>query len=258
MDRDYKGNQVSVRVHTMPFVTKTGGKQLQGTIKRNLMEFDELIGLASNHHTGFSNAQLAGTWETFIDEIQTQLQQGNGVVLRGIGRLYIKCTGVQANDKPTPADIDGFTVGFMVDRNLDKFVSKLTVDEVTLDAHVDPVIKDFYNENKVNNKTANKYELEDKCTVVLRGSNLKMEGTDSGIWLAPWNGTAIDPDTSMWLPVNLNTLSNNTGGVLRFQVPDISTASGKSYKAVVKTRSTTRAAESIMLQAESVNVCTVK
>lgn len=252
MERKANGEQVSVRVHTNPILNKDGKRSLSGIVTRNHMDIDALVKKAVERNPGMGAAALAHAAEVIFDEVHYQIKAGNTVSIRDLGTLYIGVTGVVSRDgKPTGADIKGFTVRFTPDSVLKEDVNTLVVDRVTLD-ETTPTIK------TVVNTSTNTTELEDKCTVCVEGSNLKLEGTDSSIWLALYNGTDIDPDTSTWLKVNAKTLFYNQPARLLFQVPDISTCSGKSYKVVVRTRNVTRAGTSVLLEAISPVVVTVK
>lgn len=223
--REEANGRVSVKLQPNP-LNKSDSAQYYGRVTRVTYSNKNLLDMVAEELPDMSIGRITDVMTAYTAVLQRTLANGCACKFGTLGTFYIASKGTteSANGKTD------LTVKFTPEKNLYDAVQKIEIAEssyaapkVTIDSITDIA------------RNVSDGALKQGTSVSIRGNNLRIGGTESGIWCAPVDdeGKFMD-DGSNWKEVAQDFFTNTSKNLV-FALPEGLEAETK-YCFVLKTR----------------------
>ncbi|MCH5289792.1 MAG: DUF4469 domain-containing protein [Treponema sp.] len=218
--------RVAVRLQKNQFA-RDGQESFYGKVERHTYTAQNIIDLMMQKLPLMDAGTVASVLNAYTSTVVDALAAGNAAKFGELGTFYIAGKGVVDSESGKPT----LTVKFTPSQKLKDAVQNV---EVASSGYVEPCGAISGITDVTTGKTDGSLTMGG--SVLANGTNLKVGGADSGIWLAPVgeNGRLSD-DEGDWVKVE-TALVYNLPSKLLFALP-ASAAAGR-YRIVVRTRYT--------------------
>lgn len=222
--QEQANGRVAVKLQKNQFA-KDGAETFYGKVERRTHSAQNILDAMARSLPFVDLGTAASVLNAYANIVLESLAAGNAVKFGELGTFYIAGKGTVADAGGKPA----LTVKFTPSQLLKDAVQNV---EIASSEYVEPSGAISGITDVATGRTDGSLTLGG--SVLVEGTNLKVGGTDSGIWLAPLgeNGRLSD-DEGGWVKVE-TALVYNLPSKLLFTLPASATA-GK-YRIVVRTR----------------------
>lgn len=240
--REEANGRVSVKLQVNA-LNKSDSEQYYGKVTRVTYSNQNLLDMVAEELPEMSIGKITDVMTAYTTVLQKTLANGCACKFGKLGTFYIASKGTteSANGKTD------LTVKFSPERTLCDTVQKIEIAESSYDA---PKITVDSMTDIARNVADG--ALKSGTSVSIRGKNLKIGGTESGVWCAPVDdeGNFIG-EASDWKKVAQNFFINTSKNLV-FALPE-GLEAGTRYRFVLKTRCIgySKRERKLILQAET-------
>lgn len=221
--------RVSVKMQKNQF-SKEGAESFYGKVERYTYSTQNILDAMSESLPLVDAGTVASVLNAYANTLIKILASGNAAKFGELGTFYIAGKGAVGSGSDKPA----LTVKFSASRTLKEAAQNIEIasSEYAEPSGVIASVVDVSTGKTDGTLTAN-------GSVLVEGSNLKVGGDSSGVWIAPCaeNGKA-STDESTWIKIQSALIFNQPSKLL-FALPE--NISGGKYRIVVRTRYAGRA-----------------
>lgn len=206
------------------------GDSFIGTVARNTAKTESLVTRLLAKNTGISEYTIKPVTDMLHDEGMDAFKNGQSIEVLGFGTLYVAPDGAIKGKNPSASDVKGFVVRYAPSKEVKELMKNMAAEDVrqTDPAPVINNLMNVYDGAETTTFTA-------KMPVRITGSNLRIGGKDSGVFLAPVSSEAGQPavrDEGQW--IKSGHISVNKDKWLEFFLPP-SLKAGTPYRIVLRT-----------------------
>lgn len=206
------------------------GDSFIGTVARNTAKTESLVTRLLAKNTGISEYTIKPVTDMLHDEGIDAFKNGQAIEVLGFGILYVAPIGSIKGRHPSASDVKGFEIRYSPSKEVKELMKNIVAEDVK-ESDAAPQINSLMNVYDGAETTT----FTAKMPVRVTGSNLRIGGKDSGVFLAPVSSEAGQPavsDEGQW--IKSGHISVNKDKWLEFFLPP-SLKAGTPYRIVLRT-----------------------